>query len=50
MIFNELAKNCVYNVEEAPARPNGQQFKATVSYDGINHEGYGKLYLYIFRL
>lgn len=42
MIFNELTKNSNYNVEEVPTKPNGLQFRATVVYDDIEHEGYGK--------
>lgn len=42
MIFNELTKNSNYNVEEVPSKPSGCQFRASVVYDNIEHEGYGK--------
>lgn len=46
MIFNELTKNSAYNVEDLPTRPNGYQFRATIVYDGVEHEGYGKLFCF----
>lgn len=46
MIFNELTKNSNYNVEEVARANNGTQYRATVVYDGIEHDGYGKLRKY----
>ncbi|XP_056642588.1 double-stranded RNA-specific editase Adar [Diorhabda sublineata] len=42
MILNELVKNTSYLIEELPIRSEGNQFKATVVYEGIEHVGYGR--------
>ncbi|CAG9813364.1 unnamed protein product [Phaedon cochleariae] len=42
MILNELVKNTSYMVEDLPMRPDGNQFKATVVYEGTEYCGYGR--------
>ncbi|CAG9861280.1 unnamed protein product [Phyllotreta striolata] len=41
MILNELVKNVNYVIEELPVKVNDNQFKVTVSYEGVEHVGYG---------
>lgn len=41
-ILNEIVKNLSYEVETISNRSDGRTFKASVSYDGIVHEGFGK--------
>ncbi|CAG9773552.1 unnamed protein product [Ceutorhynchus assimilis] len=42
MILNELIKGCVYNVEEVPVKIDVNQFRGTVSFDGLEFAGTGK--------
>ncbi|CAH1112185.1 unnamed protein product [Psylliodes chrysocephalus] len=42
MILNELVKNTSYMVDELPLKHEGNQFKATVMYEGVEHAGYGR--------
>lgn len=41
-ILNEIIKNLEYEVETISNRADGRTFKASVTYDGIVHEGFGK--------
>ncbi|XP_028138815.1 double-stranded RNA-specific editase 1 [Diabrotica virgifera virgifera] len=42
MILNELVRNTSYTVDELSQKYDGNQFKATVLYEGIEHVGYGR--------
>lgn len=42
MILNELVKGCQYLMEEAAGKADGNQFRATVQFDGNEFIGTGK--------
>lgn len=42
-ILNELIKDLNYEIEIISNRSDGRTFRASVNYDGIIHEGFGKL-------